>query len=641
MSANFKTILLSLVIALSAALASACADDSSSDSPSDHNNGSDDNGSDDTNVVPPIAGPDGEQGASFDSPLVDDTDFPLDTEIIGQFAQRDGSASSLLFDRLYPTSDQPQSWDACHFATPQFWASSETDAELLIYYASDQVSAFDADTLEEVFSVTLPAPEGERALVVGEPIAVGHRLVVVYHTTDADLDKRGVNSVRSSQLVAVIDLDEGAVDDDFELLWLDADFTDFMGRSYGFQSSNALGRARLTHFPGGPGELGTVYPSYGNARDIQPWHGFLFQIDLDAWLAEGADAAVTHALSTTNEADCGPAGRSGSRERICGGGLWSPTGNLESTYDGESVLILPAGNGRLDLAKEAYANTLMRYFPGQDFDPGCDETLCAEFDVDDPSRECMESCEHMFIPRMPEGEDYPQPATGHCEGLTMLECWETLDYVGGSSPARVDFDDGTHVYAYPTKDGAMYLVDGQHMGIQHDRMQLAENCGTETSPCVWDWAGMIIAQPTVHYTPDGPLLLVPTFITDDEQPAGLQAVRVIQEGDGYSFAMAWRVPDSGSAAAINRFRRHPSNVEVYDSAISPLAMFVEVMRDKSEGRLITVNAADGRLLTDFDLTGPGVRFTRPLIVGDRVHLVHCLTDDGPAWRESWSLSAGD
>src|SRR5262245_27417146 len=95
-----------------------------------------------------------------------------------------------------------------------------------------------------------------------------------------------------------------------------------------------------------------VYVSLGNIQDIQPWHGWLFELDLDAWRAGGE--AITASLVTTPEADCGIPGTSGARERQCGGGIWAPAGPLVS--GGE--LFVPTGNGQLDVPRGDHANTL-------------------------------------------------------------------------------------------------------------------------------------------------------------------------------------------------------------------------------------------------------------------------------------------
>ncbi|MEZ4459056.1 MAG: hypothetical protein R3E66_04880 [bacterium] len=215
-------------------------------------------------------------------------------------------------------------------------------------------------------------------------------------------------------------------------------------------------------------------------------------------MGKGADP-VSGRLVTTPESDCGQAGVSGSRMRVCGGGLWQPSGPLivpvEDSYD----VVLAPGNGQLDLARNDFANTLMRVRPGLLFDPLCDPGACADFNPDDPAASCVESCQSLFIPRRLESDGPLRPESGACEGLTMFECWEKLDYVGGSTPTLVDLPEAGKLLAYPTKDGSVYLVDYLHMGRLHDRKQLVAVCGTPDDPCRWDWAGMIVTQPGARH----------------------------------------------------------------------------------------------------------------------------------------------
>ena len=77
-----------------------------------------------------------------------------------------------------------------------------------------------------------------------------------------------------------------------------------------------------------------------------------------------AASAQTAYFVDTPELDCGTVGHSGSRERVCGGGLWAPSGPLLVPRDGGYELVLASGNGQLDLTRADYANTLMRAGPG-------------------------------------------------------------------------------------------------------------------------------------------------------------------------------------------------------------------------------------------------------------------------------------
>ena len=98
-----------------------------------------------------------------------------------------------------------------------------------------------------------------------------------------------------------------------------------------FNPATAFGRAALAHGRIRPSSLGYVYASFGNAGTIQPYHGWVFEIDLDRWKSAGADAAITSSLLVTPETDCGVEGKSGAYEMICGGGVWTPAGPSDAS----------------------------------------------------------------------------------------------------------------------------------------------------------------------------------------------------------------------------------------------------------------------------------------------------------------------
>ena len=128
----------------------------------------------------------------------------------------------------------------------------------------------------------------------------------------------------------------------------------------------------------------------------------------------------------------------------------------------------------------------MRVGSGLAFDPACDASACASFDPDLPALSCIESCKNLFVPRIPAGDPALLPESGVCDGATMFECWEKLDYVGGSTPVRLETASGKSVLAYPTKDGHVYLVDANHLGTLYQRKKLVDVCGTVAEPCQLD-----------------------------------------------------------------------------------------------------------------------------------------------------------
>ncbi len=540
----------------------------------------------------------------------------------------------LATERLFPTAQAPgDPHDVCQLASPLAYEGA-AGTEIL-NAVGEEVVGVDPATGARIWSVTLPAPDGELAFAVATPLLVSDKLVVAYHTTDDDAPVRDAATARHRQRVAVIDLVARDVDSSFPPVDLEgsAPNADGDGTVF-FDPGQALSRGRIV---GGllPGDvLGKAYVTVGNARDIQPWHGFAFELDLDAWLAGGADAATTGFFVTTPETDCGTPGTSGSRARVCGGGLWSPSGPLLLPTDDGYELVLAAGNGQLDLARDDFANTMMRVGPGLDFDPACDAVACADFDPDAPATACVESCANLHVPRMPPGEDFASLVSkDRCLGLGLFECWEKLDYVGGSTPALVRVG-GFDVLLYPTKDGSVYLVDANHLGTQYERRQLVPVCGTATSSCTLDWAGMIVTQPTVTEVDGAPLAIVPTFMPDGEQEAGIFALRVVVKDGAPALEEAWRWPAAGTDAARTRFRGHPSRAALVTVAGGrEIAVVIEARTSGGPGNLVAIDVATGALVVDTPIAGRGQRFVLPLVLGDRVYFPSCESNAGPSILE--------
>ena len=503
------------------------------------------------------------------------------------------------------------------------------------------MAAISPETGGLLWKLQLPAPEGEVAMAVATPVMVGRRLVVAYHTISAaDSERPDVGHHRKRQRVAVVDLDTRALDPAFPIVELAAQVEGHDGTPVDFLPSHALARSQLVHLPSPDGRgAGLVYVTFGNARDLQPWHGWLFELDLGRWEQGGAAEAVSGVFLTTPENDCGPQNSSGSRVRRCGGGLWSPTGPLVVPHDGGSAVIVASGNGRLDLGRRAYANSLLRLTPGLAFEPGCDVQACTPFDPDAPDATCMASCSNLFIPRLMPGQPALSPESGVCEDLGMYACWQALDYIGGSSPSRVVLPDGRAVLVYPAKDGQAYLVDAEHLGTLHDREELVKVCGTATDGCTMDWAGMAVAQPAVTSVGGQPVVLIPTFMPDRTHPAGLVGLTVTTREGTPSLEPRWTFPDFTTPEAVERFRRHPSQATIGTlSGGGEVAWVVEVARAGSRGTLWGVRPSDGAPLARAELTGPGFRFARPLWHDDTLYAVSCESDRGPGHLEAWRVT---
>jgi hypothetical protein len=548
--------------------------------------------------------------------------------------------TDFVLTRRFPTAAQPvASFKGCMFASPLLYESAGA-ARVIVADASGTIAAIDPDTGATDWSVRLPSPPGEDPLIAATPVRVGARLVVAYHTIAAKSSGPHVTDSRVRHRVAVVDLDAKAIDPTFAPFDVSASVPTATG-NVDFFARHALARSALVHAIPPGSTLGRVYVTYGNARDLQPWHGWMFEIDLDSW-HEGK-SAIAGVLLTTPEANCGPENGDGARQRVCGGGLWTAAGPLivphANTYD---VVITP-GNGQLDIPRGDYSNTILRTGPGLQFDHGCDETACKTFDRDEPGAACITSCKNLYVPRLMPGEAPPRPESGACAGMTVQQCWEHLDFADGSTPVLDRLPSGRQVFAYATKEGVLSLVDADHMGTLFDRVRLVEHCGTKTDVCQADWAGMIVTQPAVAMEGGDPMLVVPTFMFDHTHPAGVFGVRISEASGTPKLSVAWRAPE-GADAAVKRFRMHPSRPVV----ASPLAggpAFAFVVeanpdhRDDGKGRLLALRASDGHVAADEPLDGPGVRFVLPLVRGATVYVPSCDSDSGPSHLEAYDFGA--
>jgi hypothetical protein len=512
----------------------------------------------------------------------------------------------------------------CVLASPLQWGD-----EVIELSGDGTVIALDADDGRTVWTLSLPHPDGEMAHVIATPVIVGDRMMVVWQNAIVAPGADPAAAPRSSHRAVMIDLATHTIDPSFPELSFAASKPG-NGGTVVFQANNALSRSRLIHVD--HGELGLVYVSFGNARDIQPWHGWVFEIDLDAWHS-GAEP-IRSTLLTTPEADCGPAGVSGSDQMICGGGVWSPAGPelIESASGYE--LVIPTGNGQLDLARHDYAHTLMRVRgPGLVFDDGCDPTLCAGFDVTAPSDACLSSCENLFIPRLPAGTPFFDLT--ECAGLSFFECYAALDWdLGANSPAPVDIPGGPRALVLPAKDGGLYLADAEHLGTLYDRLTLAEPCGSDGATCEALWAGMMVTRPEIALVDGAPIAIVAMFEPDSVHRAGVAGVRVEMRDGAPRLSLAWQVADD-----LASFRRHPSRVRLIDLRGEPHAVVVDQGRaGQRNGVLYVIRARDGEIVSRVELAGPGQRFAQPLSIGDRVYVPSCTDGNrGPGHVEAWRV----
>ena len=183
------------------------------------------------------------------------------------------------------------------------------------------ISALELRTGRVLWRLRVPAPSGVVLEFLAAPAVVDDKLVVIYQTAS----KR--SRQRLSHRVLVVDVSKGRFDAAFPEVVLSArkPAVDASG-VVEFNPPTALSRAGLAHGRTNPSSLGYVYASFGNQGDIQPWHGWVFELSMDRWQAEGAEAAISSVLLVTPETNCPVEGKTGANDMICGGGVWTPAG---------------------------------------------------------------------------------------------------------------------------------------------------------------------------------------------------------------------------------------------------------------------------------------------------------------------------
>ncbi|QDG53179.1 hypothetical protein FIV42_21255 [Persicimonas caeni] len=557
------------------------------------------------------------------------------------------SAPDWEINRMFPSQGATsKEFEGCLYSSPMPY-ERDGATEIVALGAEGTLAGLDPDTGAELWSLELPTPDGEGVLSIAQPAFIDeHRILIAYHSVPGSAEEVDPNTRRLTHRVAVVDLQNRQVDPAFGDIALEATVDGNDDKTVSFDPAYALIRPDVEIGKVDGDTFGKAYITSGNARDIQPWHGWAFEIDVDAWHEQGADASVSSVLVTTPEPaeNCGPEGSSGSRERLCGGGLWAPSGPLVLDQPGGYELVLAPGNGQLDLARNDYANTLMRTGPGLDFDPACDPDACADFDSDAPSNACIESCENLWIPRLTGQDDEPpQVWDNRCDGLTLFECWQQLDYIGGSTPAYVEVGE-YKTLNYPTKDGHLYMVDQTHYGTQFDRLKLVENCGTADDPCRWTWAGMAVTEPVVAWDGDTPIIMTPTFMPDKTHPAGVVATTIRATDDGPVYERLWEFPSFDTDAATERFRRHPSRMTLSTLGDEgrQIAWIVDIASGPdNKGQLVAIDVLDGTRVFETTLGDRGRRYTVPLVVDDRVYVSSCSGDFGPGHVEGFQITRED
>jgi outer membrane protein assembly factor BamB len=541
-------------------------------------------------------------------------------------------------ERLFPTDAQPSvTFDDSIIASPLLDLSQGRPL-ILVPASNGLITALDNETGALEWQINAPTPEGQSAQLVSTPIIIDNKLIILYQCL--------TKGVRTSHRLAVIDLAKKQLDEAFPVLVLSAEKPTIDGSgTVKFNPPTAFSHSALKHALKPGSELGYLYAAFGNSGDEQPYHGWLFEIDLDAWHVdkkepENAEAksAISSVLLTTPETDCPVTKEYGNQEMICGGGIWTPAGPQIYQSDDDFELFVPTGNGQIDLDRHDFANTIMRVKPGLQFDAGCDANLCANFNPANPDRACMASCKNLFIPRLLDSDLPLNPASGDCEDKSFWECLAWMDYdLGASAPVKVSLANGNSVLVQASKDGSVYLVDAEHLGTQYDRLQIVNLCGTHTDECKFGWMGMIVTQPVVTSIDNDPVVVIPTFVADKTHPAGLVALKIIMKKGQPTFKRFWQFPDPSNPETLKTFRSHPS-LPVISTPTENGNAIVWIVDINTHGTIYGVRIKDGALVAKQTLKGAGRPLSAPLIYANKIYVASIMPDTNKAMIEAYRMN---
>jgi hypothetical protein len=541
-----------------------------------------------------------------------------------------GDTLPVKLTRIFPTEVNPSiKRDAVISAFPLLNLTSTKKPQLIVAARDGAIWFLDAKTGKKMALVNIPETPELKVLLVSTPVLVEQNLIVLYQMKG----KGG----RESHRVAVVDITTHKLNPSFPILELSAEKPQADGKAMvKFNSPHAFSHSEVKHVKKMDTTFGYSYVAFGNAGDIQPFHGWLFEIDMDAWKYKGVKHAIKNVLVTTPESQCNVNITAGTREMICAGGIWTPAGPQVEYNAGDYELLVPTGNGQLDLDRHDYANTLMRVKPGLEFDPGCDVGLCKNFNPSNPALACIQSCKNLFIPRLKAGDKPLKPVTGECDKRSFSECVAWMDYdLGANAPVKIKLSSQQSIIVQASKEGAVYLLDADHLGTMFDRMQLIETCGTKEDPCKQSWRGMMVTQPVVSMAGETPVVIIPTFVTDETHESGVFALKIITQNGKPRFEKNWQFPNPNSPEATKRFR-YPSTLPLM-TTLAKHGDVVWVVEPGKPGTLYGLRIKDGKLIAKQSILGKGVPLSRPIVLGNMMYIVSRSLDNKVSWIEGYLI----
>jgi hypothetical protein len=153
---------------------------------------------------------------------------------------------------------------------------------------------------------------------------------------------------------------------------------------------------------------------------------------------------------------------------------------------------------------------------------------------------------------------------------------------------------------------------------------------------------MMVTEPAVAWIDGEPVILVATFEHDTNHPAGVIALGIDRGAGGTEdprLVRRWEAPDfeTEQAEALDRFRRHDSRVALIDHDGATYAAIVDVGPTAARGTMLLIDVAAGRIVDRRALSGRGQRFIAPLVLGDRIVVTSCESNDGPGHVEAWDV----